>query len=164
MAKAKWVRLALTVLLLTVMVTGYGGLCQKKSSGGSSGSSGGGGGGGGTIYTISDGTMEGIGDYVGLIHANINCNPNSGPAFTPVTVIITFTSGGSYVNAIKVYQKVPGGSWTYTPDCDPYKQSANVWHSPSDLVLTGVAAWVKFVGVDSGLTEIVLGTIAVNNP
>lgn len=121
---------------------------------------------GGTTGTISDGEMLGTGSYVGLIRATINCEPNSGVFGTPVTLTITFTSGGSYVNQIKVYQKPSGGtSYTYTPDVNPVKQSANVWVAPSaGIFLTGNAAWVKFVGVNSGGTEIVLGIIEVNNP
>ncbi|MBI4739165.1 hypothetical protein HY772_06435 [Candidatus Woesearchaeota archaeon] len=166
MGKTIWLKRGLLVFLAGLMVIGYGFSCpllkkKKKSvmttetpTDGSSGETG----------TISDGTMEGIGSYVGLISATINCDPNSGPYGTPVTITITFTKGGSYVNSIKVYQKLVGGSYIYYSGVDPVKQSANVWVSPEGIGLTGNAGWLKFVGVNSGGTEIVLGIIEVNNP
>jgi hypothetical protein len=119
---------------------------------------------GGGTGTISNGTMSGTGSYAGLIYANIVCNPNSGPFGTPVTITVTFTLGGSYVNAIKIYQKLVGGSYNYVSGIDPVKQSANVWVSPPGVVLYGTSGWLKFAGVNSSGTEIVLGIIEVNDP
>lgn len=151
-------KIGVLVLLTFIITTGFAGPCAKKhsSSGGDSGSSGG--------YTITNGSIQGIGSYTGLIYATITCSPNSGTLGTPVTYTITFSSGGSYINDIKVYQRVPYGSYIYTPDCDPVKQSANVWIAPNDIFLTGNAAWVKFSGVDGSASEICLGVIEVNDP
>ncbi|MFH0888179.1 MAG: hypothetical protein V1871_03110 [Planctomycetota bacterium] len=152
MSKIHGLKIGMIVFLTGIIISAYGGSCIKDTSSGSSGT-----------YTISNGTMQGIGSYVGLISATITSTPNTGLANTSIAVTITFTSGGSDVDAIKAYQKVPGGSYVYTPNLDPVEQSANVWVT-SSIRLNVNKVWVKFVGVNTADTEIVSGTITLNNP
>ncbi|UCB45718.1 MAG: hypothetical protein JSV25_16180 [Spirochaetota bacterium] len=49
--------------------------------------------------SISDGEIVGIGGW--NVHATINCEPNTGPQGTPITITIYFDLGSSLVDDIQ---------------------------------------------------------------
>ena len=113
------------------------------------------------IGTISDGTITGINGWE--VSAYIDMNPNSGSYGTPVTVNITFSRGGQYVDAIETYQAAISTECDFVrdPTVDPLYKKTNIWETEEGVVLTGIEGIVRYYAINDG-ERIAIGDVDVN--